>query len=248
MRDAADCSVIVRKPLPVVSSRKRGSMLSSEKPYVIVVGVDYSTASDLALEKAFELAAARPRVEVHVVNVVQLYGTQALIDYPADPSGFASVPLSDATAKIGRYAEQRWQAFRLKRGESEEGRPTRVVSHLRLEAPAHELAQIASDLEADLIVVGTQGRRGISRLLIGSVAEAVVRLAPCPVFVVRPKAVPVEGPTIEPPCPRCVEARQASAGAEYWCEQHRERHGQRHTYHQRDRAGGDTEMPLTFHN
>ena len=60
-------------------------MLNSEKPYVIVVGVDYSTSSDLALEQAFELAAARPRVEVHVVNVVQLYGTQALVDYPTDP-------------------------------------------------------------------------------------------------------------------------------------------------------------------
>ncbi|HEY5374889.1 MAG TPA: universal stress protein [Polyangiaceae bacterium] len=223
-------------------------MLSSEKPYVIIVGVDYSVASDLALEKAFELAAARPRVEVHVVNVVQLHGGEVLVDFPADPGGFASVSLSDATAQVGRYAEQRWQAFRQRRGEGEDGRSTRVVPHLRLEAPAHELAQIASDLEADLIVVGTQGRRGISRLLIGSVAEAVVRLAPCPVFVVRPKALPEEGPKIEPPCPRCVETRQATAGAEYWCEQHRERHGQRHTYHQRDRAGADTEMPLTYHN
>jgi nucleotide-binding universal stress UspA family protein len=223
-------------------------MLSSEKPYVIVVGVDYSTSSDLALERAFELASTHPRVEVHVVNVVQLYGTQALVDYPVDASGFASVSLSDAKAQVGRYAEQRWQAFRQTRGEGAEGRSTRVIAHMRLEAPAHELAQIASDLEADLIVVGTQGRRGISRLLIGSVAEAVVRLAPCPVLVVRPKALPAEGPKIEPPCPRCVEARRASAGTEYWCEQHRERHGQRHTYHQSDRVGGETEMPLTFHN
>ncbi|HEX7453530.1 MAG TPA: hypothetical protein VF294_14650, partial [Polyangiaceae bacterium] len=73
-------------------------------------------------------------------------------------------------------------------------------------------------------------------------------LAPCPVFVVRPKALPAEVPKIEPPCPRCVETRVATGGAEYWCEQHRERHGQRHTYHQRDRAGGDTEMPLTYHS
>ena len=135
-------------------------MLNPEKPYVIVVGVDYSTASDLALEQAFELAAARPRVDVHVVNVVQLYGTQALVDYPADPSGFASVPLGDAKAQVGRYAEQRWQAFRQKRGEGGDGRSTRVVPHMRLEAPAHELAQIAADLEADLVVVGTHGRRG----------------------------------------------------------------------------------------
>jgi len=217
-------------------------MLNSEKPYLIVVGIDYSPASDLALERAFELAAARPRADVHVVNVVRLYGNQALVDGPTEPSGFASVSLADATAQVGRYVEQRRQAF---------GGPldnVRVRGHLRLEAPAQELAQIAADLEADLVVVGTHGRRGIARMLLGSVAEAVVRLAPCPVFVVRPKALPEQLPRIEPPCPECVEARRASGGAEYWCEQHRERHGQRHTYTQRDRAGAETEMPLTFHN
>jgi hypothetical protein len=119
--------------------------------------------------------------------------------------------------------------------------------HLRLDAPATEIAQMAADLEADMVVVGTHGRRGIARLLLGSVAEAVVRLAPCPVLVVRPKALPEPGPQIEPPCPQCVETRTASAGAEFWCERHRERHGQRHTYSQRDRVGAETEMPLTFH-
>jgi nucleotide-binding universal stress UspA family protein len=223
-------------------------MSNTEQPYVIVVGVDYSEASDLALERAFELAGAQAKAEVHVVNVVQLYGSQALIDYPTDPSGFANVSLADATARVGRYAEDRWQAFVAKRGEAGVSRFARVVSHLRLEAPAQEIAQIAADLEADLVVVGTHGRRGISRWLLGSVAEAVVRLAPCPVFVVRPKAVPEQAPAIEPPCPRCVEARRASAGAEYWCEEHRTRHGQRHTYHQSDRTGGESEMPLTFHH
>ncbi|HEX3853407.1 MAG TPA: universal stress protein [Polyangiaceae bacterium] len=223
-------------------------MSNSEKPYVIVVGVDYSAASDLALERAFELAGTHAQAEVHVVNVVQLYGAQALIDYPPDPRGFASISLTDATTRIEHYAERRWQAFLAERGEaSGVGRFTRLASHLRLEAPAQEIAQIAADLEADLIVVGTHGRRGISRLLLGSVAEAVVRLAQCPVLVARPKALPEEGPKIEPACPRCVETRRASDGAEYWCEQHRSRHGQRHTYHQGDRVGDETEMPLTFH-
>jgi len=217
-------------------------MSKSEKSYVIVVGVDYSPASDLALERAFELAVARPRADVHVVNVVRLYGTQALIDGPGEPAGFASVTLADATALVERYVKQRREAFS---GSLDD---VRVRAHLRLEAPAQELAQIAADLEADLVVVGTHGRRGIARLLLGSVAEAVVRLAPCPVFVVRPKALPEQLPRIEPPCPQCLEARRASSGAEYWCEQHRERHGQRHTYSQRDRVGTETEMPLTFHS
>ncbi|MEO6601708.1 MAG: universal stress protein [Polyangiaceae bacterium] len=222
-------------------------MSSTEKPYVIVVGVDYSPASDLALERAFELAAARPVAEVHVVNVVRMYGAKALIDASTEPTGFASVSLADATKQLGRYVEQRAVAYRAQHGELRASGTGVVRSHLRLEAQAEQIAQLAADLEADLVVVGTHGRHGLARLFLGSVAEAVVRLAPCPVLVVRPKALTDAGPRIEPPCPACVDARLASGGAEYWCEQHREHHGQRHTYSQRDRVGAETEMPLTFH-
>jgi nucleotide-binding universal stress UspA family protein len=226
---------------------KEETVSNPEKPYLIVVGVDYSPASDLALEQAFEIAATRANAEVHIVNVVRLYGNQALIDTPADP-GFTAVSLADATARLAAYAEQRKLAYASARATNGGSRLQRVISHLRLEAPAEEIAQTAADLDADLVVVGTHGRRGISRLLLGSVAEAVVRLAPCPVFVVREKALPAEAPKIEPPCPRCVAARVESGGQEYWCEQHRQHHGQRHTYFQEDRVGGDTEMPLTFHH
>jgi len=212
-----------------------------KRPYVIVVGIDYSPASDLALERAFELAAARPRAEVHVLSVVNLYGAQAIVDGSAQPVGVSSVTLADAISALEHYVQQRRSSFQGTLDSVE------VRCHLRLDAPATEVAQMAADLEADMVVVGTHGRRGIARLLLGSVAEAVVRLAPCPVLVVRPKALPEQPPRIEPPCPQCVEARKASAGAEFWCEQHRERHGQRHTYSQRDRIGAETEMPLTFH-
>jgi nucleotide-binding universal stress UspA family protein len=47
------------------------------------------------------------------------------------------------------------------------------------------VARAASDWEADLVVVGTHGRRGVSRILLGSGAEQVIRLAPVPVLVVR---------------------------------------------------------------
>lgn len=216
-------------------------MSDSEKPYLIVVGVDYSPASELALERAFELAVARSRAEVHVVSVVNLYGAQTMLDGSTAPVSFASVTLADATSALETYVKQRCAGF----GGSLDS--VLVRSHLRLDAPATEVAQIAADLEADLVVVGTHGRRGIARLLLGSVAESVVRLAPCPVLVVRPKALQEEQPRIEPPCPDCVETRRATAGAEYWCEQHRARHGQRHIYHQGDRVGSETEMPLTFH-
>jgi len=50
---------------------------------------------------------------------------------------------------------------------------------------ADTIAQLARDWNADLLVIGTHGRRGVNRLLIGSVAERVVRMSPCPLLLVR---------------------------------------------------------------
>jgi nucleotide-binding universal stress UspA family protein len=217
------------------------AQLMSTKPYIIVVGADFSEASELAVQKAFELAAQQPVSEVHLVNVVQTYGPQVAYEMPIDGSALSVLTITEARARFGRYVDEAYARY-LK------ANPTRPVgrlgSHVRFDAIADELSQLAADLEADLVVVGTHGRRGFSRVLLGSSAEATVRLAPCPVLVVRPKAVPEAPPRIEPPCPRCVEARRATNGAEMWCEQHRERHGQRHTYHQGDRVSSDAEMPL----
>jgi hypothetical protein len=94
------------------------------------------------------------------------------------------------------------------------------------------------------IVVGTHGRHGIARWLLGSVAEGVVRHATCAVLIVPPAVAVAELPMIEPICPRCVEARKTSSQQELWCEQHRQRHAQRHTYHQRDRMSEDGSLPL----
>ena len=62
-----------------------------------------------------------------------------------------------------------------------------IVGHLATGAPWREIVQMASNLRADLVVVGTAGRTGIARMALGSVAEQVVRHAGCPVLVVRPK-------------------------------------------------------------
>lgn len=53
--------------------------------------------------------------------------------------------------------------------------------------PAHEIARTAKEWPADVVVIGSHGRQGIQRALLGSVAEAVMRHAPCPVLVIRAK-------------------------------------------------------------
>lgn len=202
---------------------------------IIIVGLDYSETGELALTRSFALATAEPDLELHVIHVLP---PAEIVSDRYDPA-----LLDEASRELKTHVEARLRAFL----EQHPGRNApRVLCHVRLDEPAHQVAQLGSDLDADLIVVGTHGRRAVSRLLLGSVAELVVRLAPCPVLVVRPKAPVAPLPRIEPPCPRCVEVRKASSGTQYWCEQHAERHGQRHTYHQRDRVSSDSNFPLVF--
>ena len=215
-------------------------MPEANKPFVIVVGVDFSETSDMALDHALELAQQRP-TELHALHVLPL-NLPGLSPSPTNTAATPPLPAAgEAAAHLKEHVETRARTLL----GSRTTRPAaRLVTHIRLDAPNVEVAQLAADLEADLIIVGTHGRQGVSRLFLGSVAEATVRHAPCPVLVVRKKAPPEPAPAIEPPCPRCVEARRASGGTELWCEQHRERHGQRHTYHQGDRASAGVNMPL----
>lgn len=60
-----------------------------------------------------------------------------------------------------------------------------ALEFIHVGKPAHEIVRTAKSWPADLIVIGSHGRHGIKRALLGSVAEEVMRHAPCPVLVVR---------------------------------------------------------------
>jgi nucleotide-binding universal stress UspA family protein len=67
------------------------------------------------------------------------------------------------------------------------GKSDRPVSrHTAVGRPFEEIVRFAKEHQIDLIVIGSHGRRGLSHLLLGSVAERVVRIAGCPVLTVRP--------------------------------------------------------------
>jgi nucleotide-binding universal stress UspA family protein len=78
------------------------------------------------------------------------------------------------------------------RGRLEEVRPADPRVRLRHRSaertPAEEILKAAAALPADLVVMGTHGRSGLGRLLVGSVAEKVMRKAPCPVLTVKAPA------------------------------------------------------------
>ncbi len=75
--------------------------------------------------------------------------------------------------------------------------PRIQVQHVFLEGdPAEQIVRYAADAGIDLIVLGTHGRTGLERLLMGSVAEKVLREGPCSVMVVKlPKAAPATSAT-----------------------------------------------------
>jgi nucleotide-binding universal stress UspA family protein len=195
--------------------------------YTIVVGIDFSALSDHALDQGLEMASLRPGAEVHVVYVEPDAWTAAALA----PAVSGTVDAEAAAAKVAERAKQRIDemAPHLRKRQIR-----RVVAHFGRGSPAENIAQLAADLDADLVVVGSHGHRGLQRLFLGSVAERASRLCRCPVWIVRPKDHATAGrvPEIEPPCPDCVEARSESGGQKLWCLRHAERHYLApHTYH-----------------
>jgi universal stress protein A len=91
-----------------------------------------------------------------------------------------------------------------------------VTSAVRFGDPAHAIVEYARGHGIDLIVMGTHGRTGVSRALLGSVAERVVRSAPCPVLTVPGGSLPASGaaspelPATASPLRRCLVCRASS--------------------------------------
>jgi nucleotide-binding universal stress UspA family protein len=205
---------------------------------VVVVGVDFSALGDRAFGQAYELAASSATSEIHAVFVMPMAVVNPLAGYagvePASPAG-----VEEGSTQLAKHV----RALLLKLGGLNYA-GMRVYSHFRVDVPLFGILQLATEVQATFIVLGTHGRHGIARWLLGSVAEGVLRQAPCPVLVVPPEPTAIEVPKIEPVCPACLDARKASKGEQLWCEQHRQRHGRRHTYHQRDSVSEDASLPL----
>ena len=136
----------------------------------VVVATDFSDPSQLALEYA-RVFAKRFGANLRLVHAVHL---------PAVMS--AEVPLPVVQAQSARAVADAEQALtETLAGLSE----TEVIGQVLIGPPADRIVQYATDHDADLIVMGTSGRRGVAHFFMGSVAEQVLREAPCPVFTVK---------------------------------------------------------------
>jgi nucleotide-binding universal stress UspA family protein len=201
---------------------------------VVLVGIDFTDSSQEALATAENLARAAPRAELHLVHAF------SLPSIPADPQElFARAE----NAFSGRLAAAREKVDKMAAAATHG--ISRVTGHVRMGGPASTIVELASEIGADLIVVGSAQRTGVSRLVFGSVAEKVARTAPCPVLVVRPKEIPV-WEQIEPPCPDCTHVQRSTNGQKLWCERHSQHHPRWHTYHELPSGYGIGAM--TFRN
>jgi nucleotide-binding universal stress UspA family protein len=90
-----------------------------------------------------------------------------------------------------------WDAFHRLEKSDPKVRELRIETKLAEGEPATEILRAAREIQPDLIVMGTHGRRGLARFLMGSVAEAVLRKAPCPVLTVKSPVVGTPAPGTE---------------------------------------------------
>lgn len=142
----------------------------------LLVGTDFSPVSDHALRYAIDLAK-QLGASIDVVHAFPLPSFNLPIE-----GALISTPQAAAEHSIRAQEQLDQQLARCASG------GVAVRGHLRAGAAPEELLRFAAETSADLIVVGTHARKGPAHVLLGSVAELVVRSSPLPVLTVTPSA------------------------------------------------------------
>ncbi|MET0850092.1 MAG: universal stress protein [Candidatus Rokuibacteriota bacterium] len=159
----------------------------------VLVPTDFSDTAAHALQYAFDEARAHD-ARVTLLHVVPS-GTQTDVYYVGTAAGHPGAFDPGASARLGApWPAPPTTVVRHDQGDVVLTRLHDLIPHafrhrwgaeLAVGPPAETIVRIAQEQGADLIVMGTHGRTGLQHALIGSVAEKVVRLAPCPVLTVR---------------------------------------------------------------
>ncbi|MFB6094731.1 MAG: universal stress protein [Halanaeroarchaeum sp.] len=137
----------------------------------ILVPTDGSDATERAIRESVDLAAEHGAT-IHALYVI-------------NTASFASIPTESSVEGVSEMLEREGAAAldAVEAIASDRGVP---VERVQLDgSPAREIVRYAEEADCDLVVMGTHGRGGIDRLLLGSVAERVVRSSSVPVLTVR---------------------------------------------------------------
>src|SRR4051794_33198336 len=141
----------------------------------VLVATDFGDAADAALAYGRTLAKAFGGTlhVLHVADDVRLAAASAEMYVPIEP---------ELQAQVDEAARTRLAALVI---DSDGSGPPTTIAVRPSPSTATVIVQYAGDHQVDLIVMGTHGRRGLAHMLMGSVAERVVRTAPCPVLTVH---------------------------------------------------------------
>jgi len=157
-------------------------------PTKILLATDGSTEAELAARTAVDLSQ-KTGSELHLIYVMDVakvgLSMAVLYSEAPDPEG---VKLPDPVLEEDLERSAKQEGREVLEAEVERVRSaggTVAQSHLMVGAVEREIVHLAEDLGAGLIVMGSRGRRGMRRALMGSVSDSVVRHAHCPVMVVR---------------------------------------------------------------
>jgi nucleotide-binding universal stress UspA family protein len=140
----------------------------------ILAPTDFSAHSERAVRYACGLAE-RLGAELHLLHVLSEIvpaGPDPLL-MPVMPPEYYEENEQRAKETLDRLLDPAW------------GRPTSVVTAVRWGSPVEAIVAYAAEPKLDLVVIATHGRTGLSHVLLGSVAERIVREAPCPVLTIR---------------------------------------------------------------
>jgi nucleotide-binding universal stress UspA family protein len=159
--------------------------------FPIVIAIDGSEYSEIVLQHGLDQAARHDTPDLHVITVVD--------DTRADLE-----PVKD---ELARQVVEGLDAF-------DGNRPNwRTRIHVRRGKPAEEIANLAGEISARLLVIGRYGLHHRWR----SVADRTIELAPCPTLVVGLAGREV---STTPQCPACVRVREESDGEVWFCADH----------------------------
>jgi nucleotide-binding universal stress UspA family protein len=148
-----------------------GGLVLMENAKLILVPIDFEEASLSALAKARDLAA-RLGLEVMLVHTYTL----PVAIYP----GFEPITAPGLLDEIAAAARSSLEKLAAEQGG--------LRSELRCGDPATEILAAIAELKPELVAMGTHGRKGFAHLLLGSVAEKVVRSSPAPVLTIHARA------------------------------------------------------------
>lgn len=148
-------------------------------PVQVIVAYDFSPSAEEALMRGVDLACRAPQHVLHVVVAIDAWN-----GFPIAPTEHVDYLYAE---RLQKMVTERLVAMFSGRATASE---VQFYVHARIGKPANQILQLAHEIGADMVIIGSHGKTGVERFVLGSVSERIVREAHCAVIVARAKTYP----------------------------------------------------------